>query len=334
MNSLIRCALILPVLSFLAAGQSVVSARSGLVHYLEGRVYLGEEPIESKYGSFPEVKEKAQLRTEEGRAEMLLTPGVVLRLGENSAVRMISNRLIDTRLEFLSGAALIEADDLLKDNAVTIAYKENTVHLLKKGLYRFDGEPATLRIYSGEADIESPGQQHLVVKDGKLVHLDGDMALEKFDNKVTDALYRWSKRRGEYLALANVSAAKSLTGSGSSWQMSGWRWNPYFGMFTFIPLRGYYDSPFGFRFWSPFEVYRVYESPMYWGSYPHSGASSGGSAAPAKPAPPTTISTASTATSAPASSMRGSSSVAAGGSSVSMSRGGSSPSHAGSVRAH
>src|SRR2546429_3861810 len=49
--------------------------------------------------NFPDVKENWQLRTEEGRAEVLLTPGVFLRVSENSAIRMIANRLIDTRVD-------------------------------------------------------------------------------------------------------------------------------------------------------------------------------------------------------------------------------------------
>src|ERR1700730_3166842 len=110
MHSLARSVLGVAVLagatSFVASAQSVISAKSGLIHYVEGRAYLNDQLIESKFGEFPDVKENQQLRTEEGRAEILLTPGVFLRLGENSAIRMVTNRLIDTRLELLSGSAL------------------------------------------------------------------------------------------------------------------------------------------------------------------------------------------------------------------------------------
>ena len=54
---------------------------------------------------------------------------------------MITNRLIDTRLEFLTGS-IVESDDILKDNAVTVVAKDATVHLRKTGIYRFDAEPA------------------------------------------------------------------------------------------------------------------------------------------------------------------------------------------------
>ena len=39
------------------------------------------------------VNEDSVLRTELGRVEMLLTPGVVVRMSEDSALRMISARL-------------------------------------------------------------------------------------------------------------------------------------------------------------------------------------------------------------------------------------------------
>src|SRR5579885_3579285 len=86
--------------------QQAISARSGMVHYVEGKVFAGDQPVEGKFGNFPQVQEKQVLRTEEGRAEILLTPGVFARVGENSSFRMITNRLIDTRLELLKGTAI------------------------------------------------------------------------------------------------------------------------------------------------------------------------------------------------------------------------------------
>jgi hypothetical protein len=249
-----------------------ISARSGMIHYVEGRVFLGDQLIDTKFGQFPEIKEKGEMRTEDGRAEVLLTPGVFLRVGENSAIRMINNRLIDTRVEFVSGSAIVEADDILKDNAVAIVYKDYIVSLRKKGLYRFESDPAQVRVYDGEALVQL-GEKSIEVKDGKMLSFGGDMAVAKFDNKEGDSLFRWTRRRAEYVSMANISAAKSLRDSDYGWSSSGWGWNPYFGMFTFIPYRGTYYSPFGFAFWSPFTVYRAYYvptqyyAPSYTGGY-------------------------------------------------------------------
>jgi hypothetical protein len=77
---------------FAASAQSVISAKSGVLHVSEGAVFVGDEPVNQQRGTFPDIKEKTVLRTELGRAEVLLTPGVFLRVAENSSVKMIRCR--------------------------------------------------------------------------------------------------------------------------------------------------------------------------------------------------------------------------------------------------
>ncbi|HEU0124317.1 MAG TPA: hypothetical protein VFQ91_27555, partial [Bryobacteraceae bacterium] len=72
-----------------AFGQSVISAKAGVVHYTEGDVAIlaggKSTPVETHTGGkFTEMKDGQELTTTEGRAEVLLNPGVFLRLGENS----------------------------------------------------------------------------------------------------------------------------------------------------------------------------------------------------------------------------------------------------------
>jgi hypothetical protein len=238
-----------------ASGQQVISARSGLVSYVEGQVYIGDQLVDPQFGHFPTLGENAILRTQEGRAEMLLNPGVFLRLSENSAVKMITNRLIDTRLELLQGSAVVEADQIAKDNNVTVVVDEAAISVAKAGVYRVDAEPARLRVYSGDAQVQR-GDRYLSVNGGKMLNLTDETAsLEKFDTKDTDALDRWSERRGEYAALANVSAAKSMLDGGGGMLTTGvWQWNPWYGMMTFIPATGMLWSPYGYGFWSPLLV--------------------------------------------------------------------------------
>jgi hypothetical protein len=194
------------------AQSAVISARSGLIHYVEGQVYLGGQPVDTtEFGVFPEVKENQRLKTEEGRAEVLLTPGVFLRLGENSSFRMVTNRLIDTRLEFLSGSMVIEAENIAKDNSVTVVYKDATVHPARTGIYRFDATAGELRVYNGMAEVTA-GDQTVEVREGHLIALN-TLAMQKFDKTVNDALNRWSERRAGYVSMANVGAASALTSS-------------------------------------------------------------------------------------------------------------------------
>lgn len=258
-----RILLIVASLALPLAAQSVISARSGLIHYIEGDVFAADQKVVVSATSFPELKDGQVLRTGEGRAEVLLNPGAFLRIGENSSVRMVTARLTDTRLEFLSGSVIIECDDLLKekDNLLTVVYQDVTVQLEKSGIYRFDSSPAQLRVYEGQADVKTASNV-LTVKEGRLLSFAGAVTTEKFDAGVGDALSRWSKRRAENLAVANLSAAKQVRDSEGSWSRGGWYYNPYFGMFSYIPMSGVWRSPYGFLFYSPRQVYRVYERPM------------------------------------------------------------------------
>lgn len=257
----IFCVILATLLAVSAAAQSVISAHSGVIQYTMGRVTVDNQLVQSRFGQFADVKENQVLRTEDGRAEVLLTPGVFLRVGENSSFRMVSNRLSDTRVEVVSGSALVEVGELLKDNSITLLYGNYTVSLLKHGLYRIDSEPAALRVYDGEARVSS-GDQTLTVGHGKKVDFGGVLMATKFDTKTGDGLYRWASERAEYVAMANVSAAKSLRDNGSSWGGlgGGWMWNPWFGMFTFVPYAGTYYSPFGYSFYSPGQVLWVYRA--------------------------------------------------------------------------
>jgi FecR protein. len=146
--------------------QSVISARSGIVHYVEGDVFLGDKAVTPTFGQFPDIKEGDRLSTTEGRAEVLLTPGVFLRLAENSAVRMISNRLIDTRVEILKGSVLVECAEVMKDNANTFVMGDATFEVRKKGLVRLDADSMQAKVYAGEV-LVSRGSDTLTLKEGR-----------------------------------------------------------------------------------------------------------------------------------------------------------------------
>ena len=264
-----------------AYAQYVISAHAGVVQYVEGRAYLNDQLVEPKFGQFPDIKENQEFRTEEGRAEILLTPGVFLRLGERSAIRMLSNRLTDTRVEVLAGSAMIECSDVPKDNSIQAVYKGNAIRLAKQGLYRIDTQPARLRVYEGEA-VVTDGSGQLTVRGGKQTNLGGVLLAENFDRKDTDALYSWSDRRAGYVSQANIVSANAVSNGGYSSGyggysglgfgglgfsglgyngfgydpafMGGWMFNPMFGMYTFMPYSGFGYSPFGYTYFSPSTV--------------------------------------------------------------------------------
>jgi FecR protein len=289
---------ILPLVSltalfgFGASAQSVISTHSGIVHVSEGAVFADDQPVNQKYGTFPDLKEKSVLRTEMGRAEILLTPGVFLRIGENTAVKMLDNRLSDTRVELIKGSAVVECDDPMKENAVTMVYQDYQVHVRKTAVMEFVSNPAELKVLHGEAEVELNGTV-AVVKAGKLMPFNQALAQERFDAKLdTDELTRWSQERSEAVAVANVSAAKSLRDSGGSLMGMGagmglygngmmpygsWYYNPYYSMYTYLPMNGMFFNPYGYGFFSPYSVYQIYSNPGYFygGGYGGGGAVTG-----------------------------------------------------------
>jgi hypothetical protein len=254
-------AAILALVALPASAQPVISAKSGVVSWVEGRVLLDGKEIEQSLTKFPDVKENSVLQTTYvGRVEVLLTPGVVMHVGENSSFRMITKRLIDTRLELLTGSAVVSAVEIAKDTNVTIVCKNGTAMLSKAGHYRFDADPGRVKVFAGLLDVEIEGQ-HVEVSGGKMLSLGGTTAsLEKFSKDDTDSLDNWAQRRDQLMAAANVSAAHSMSYAPSGAGL--WSWNPYFGLYTFIPGSGRFCDPFyGYCYWSPYTVGRMYYNP-------------------------------------------------------------------------
>ena len=293
--SLVGCALVV-LAGGSANAQYVISAHSGVVQYVEGAAYLNGQQVDPKFGHFPDIKDNQEFQTKEGRAEILLTPGVFLRLGENSSIRMLSTRLTDTRVEVLHGSAIIECDDVPKDNSIQVVYNLDTVQLTKHGLYRVDTDPARFRVYDGEAVVKDNDKQ-VTVKSGKETSLDSTLTAQNFDRKDDDELYRWSDRRASYVAQANAASATTASNSGNGYGYSGsgygglgygglgygglgygglgygygafgfnggWAFNPMFGMYTYLPFDGFGYSPFGYTFFSP---YTAFYAPYYYGGY-------------------------------------------------------------------
>lgn len=250
-----------------AFGQSVISAKAGVIHYTEGDVQVGSgntmTQVEVRFGGrYDSMKDGSSLATGEGRAEVLLTPGVFLRLGENSAFTLISGSLSDTRFELTRGVALIEVTEASKESPVTMLVKDTSLTFAKMGLIRVDAASG-IRVYKGETQIIA-GSTPQTLKEGRELNFSGN-TIAKFDTKAGDPLYRWANRRAEYIAMANIASANMAQQGGfrnnsAFGLMGGWIYNPYYGMMTYLPMNGMYRSPFGYFYYSPDRVSRYYEN--------------------------------------------------------------------------
>ena len=77
--------------SLCASPQSyTISAKPGVVNYIEGTAYLNDTKLSELANRNTIMSAGDTLSTDSGKAEVLLAPGVFLRIGEQSEIRMIS----------------------------------------------------------------------------------------------------------------------------------------------------------------------------------------------------------------------------------------------------
>ena len=229
-------------------------ARPGSLNYVEGQASVQGQSLGSEAIGKTELNPGQSLETQAGKAELLLTPGVFFRLGDNSSATMISPSLTNTELRLDKGEATVEVAELYPENNVVIAEDGAKIRLRKTGFYDFDADHYIVRVYQGEANVAVDGQDIKVENEHQLAFNAGtSMKARKFDTKhVQDDLYRWSSLRSSYLAEANVDMARDYPVG--NWYGAGWGWDPYYGAYTFIPGDGILYSPFGWGFYSPFDV--------------------------------------------------------------------------------
>jgi hypothetical protein len=245
--------LFLPPASFLlpqALGQSVISARSGLVNFFEGVVFLDGQPLARKSGTFARMREGSTLLTESGRAEVLLTPDTYFRIGEDSSIRMIAGDIDDTRVELLSGSSILDSAHAPEGQFVTIIFKDATIRILKPGNYRMDAEPPQLRVYEGEAEVTRKGSP-VTIEASQLMPLDGAPVVKRFTQGSDGLLDIWSEERGSLIA-SNMINAQSIsdplldTGPGVPADLAS-----YIGYMPMVTAPPVGLNPYGYSFLYP-----------------------------------------------------------------------------------
>jgi len=227
-----------------ANAQSVISIRSGVIHYFEGAVYLGDQFLESHLGTFPSVPVGGELRTAEGRAEVLLTPGAFLRMGEGSAIRMVANDLADTQVELLTGSAMVDSGEPNANTSVTLIYQDWRVHLLQKGVYRIDSDPPRLSVSQGQAEVfAGPGGQPIPVGPGMSLPFGGVLVPERSSGEPGDALGDWAHGRDESIAADNAITAQIDEDPASGMPgVDGFTYFPFLGVLALGPGASPYSS--------------------------------------------------------------------------------------------
>jgi len=234
------------VVLIFALMQYIVSAKAGLVNYIDGQANVR---LREQVAASTPIQTAAQ-----SHVELLLNPGSYLRLGENSAVVLDSTELTNIAVRLVDGAAIIEAADIDKQAPIHVTTGNLRVLIVSPGLYRFSA--GTALVLDGKLRM---ADSSMTVKKGHKIALLGDSYVDGNGAVAfSDGLDRWSEKRSSDLARANAMAYRERSGSGFS-SLGGypglgllsngstWLYSSLLGGFTFIP-RPSYRSYYGYSF--------------------------------------------------------------------------------------
>ncbi len=249
-SRLLMAATLAGLLAGSVAAQDVISAKAGFVNYKHGGVTL---PREKDGIPVRQLSRGQSVSTGHGRVELLLTPGSFLRLDHESEARMLSTDLRDVQVELLSGAATVEVNEILKGSTIAVVWADRSIPIQNVGLYRFEVNPDSLRVYVEKGKIRLAATQDWL-KSKRFADLNPAgtlLAGGKYDPRDVDEFGRWNRSRGEQLALASYWAANTMRQRGMVFRGSLWALDRTFGFYTYLPYSWHVTSPFGYRYYSP-----------------------------------------------------------------------------------
>ena len=175
------CLAVLPALGDVPNGQGNQNyPEPGTLNYVQGSAYLEGRQLNGKNLGKSELGSGQVLRTTTGKAEVLLTPGVFLRLDDHSAVKMISPDIANTQIELLQGEAGIEVDEIHPQNNLQVVDQGVTTRLVERGFYEFLAHPSKVLVFTGEAQVETGNGNHRDVKKHHEMVLEGEARPQNF----------------------------------------------------------------------------------------------------------------------------------------------------------
>jgi hypothetical protein len=207
---MLRTALCVAALTASLPAQSIIPAKAGLVSYA-GEAYIDGRQVEISTTHFSAMNDNALLRTGVGRAEVLLGPCSAMWVEEQSALRMVSSALSDVRLIVLRGSVIIATGEMMKGTKVTVLVAAAVAPLEAKGAYRFDADPARVKVLGGKTAVQW-ADRVIPLNTGHLILFDAWALPSRFDRHSPDAFENWSIGRAEYLE--DLSGRQTREGRG------------------------------------------------------------------------------------------------------------------------
>lgn len=236
---------------FVLGGASFAAAKParmpmpGSLNSVQGQVNYGGKEAQALPRASERLRPGEAIRTEHGKAELLLTPGTFLRIGNFSEAEMLSRSLENTRVKVVKGMALVDAEAGYK-NDLTIMMDGTRTRIEKRGLYGFDAGRETIGVLRGKAEVYA-GDSRFRLKGNHQLRVGGRgrLRVRKLDKRAfkSTALYRWNRVRERYEARARKSVRQAIANTGR-WYGPGWYWSGFWGFYTYVPSRGWFAGPY------------------------------------------------------------------------------------------
>jgi hypothetical protein len=198
--SIIEIILIALGFTALAPAQKAIGAKSGVIQFATGEVFLDGMPIRLAKNDYLQIENSQNLQTTNGYVELVLAPAAYLWLGRHSSLRMRQNKLNDIQVEINQGSALVEILKTIQNFPINVHVSKSVIEIKKTGLYRLDAAPGELRVYSGVVLTKNGKKQTRITK-GRMINLDSESAPVGFDIKSVDDLHRLATNRSAELVV-------------------------------------------------------------------------------------------------------------------------------------
>ncbi|MGI4830815.1 MAG: FecR domain-containing protein [Janthinobacterium lividum] len=232
------------------------------LNYVQGQATLDGQPLMASAISAPRSLHAGEvLATNTGSADVMLTPGTLLRVGQNTAVQLVSSDATRSEMRLESGRANVAVNMIRPDALLLVDLPNGQTQVLQRGLYTFDTATETVRVFNGEAKV-FPGAntdtavKPVKVKDQREVVLnDAHLHAVSFDRTVAQSdLLPWTGPQeahadGDYGLQGNGPAT-----SRDGFQQVGYGYGPYGfgegygygGGYGWGFPYGFYGYPYGF----------------------------------------------------------------------------------------
>lgn len=195
--------------------QEIISAVGGMVYHVEGDALIEDKALKFDPARPPQLKKGEKLRTETGRAEVMVVPEGFMRLAPYSSMEMVRVGSDSAQMRLHKGWAIVDLREVWDKDSVSVVIGENEIKFLKGGLYRLEArenEPVRLKVFKGKAAVVVAGNE-MTVKSKRMMEIRGASdAAVKFDPKDIDSFDEWQRIRagviGEKRKAAMAAARK------------------------------------------------------------------------------------------------------------------------------